>query len=266
MVLCVSVCVCACDIDVLQVSKLFGISLLDSNSIERPVAVERFQMDNGTEQFQLVFDDGSRSQFLETGQLDDFSKCLSDSTAPRPVKARKRTRSKRVSVSQRTARRQKEKNRQQKRQERDIARSGARKRHPGMPLRTFDSPDNARLLHSSVDIDHDRALRDDSSNIDAFPALPSGERIRESLQAYRRMVSEPVVAQCVCAVCAELDFAIQMTTYYVGERTSDQNQPALPPALLQSMKIKLVHNPIMPCHVPTLTGGTLMLLSVSTFV
>jgi len=242
-------CVC-----VLQVAKRFGIAILEPHSIEQPTAVDRFQMDDGTEQFQLVLADGSRSQVLELSQLDDFAKCLADRPPARPVKGPKRKHSKRGSGSQRTATRQKTQHRQQQKQSRDGAKCGKRNLQRQTTLRSFDAADYATQLHNSVDIDFARALHDDSSNVDSFPALPSDKRMRDSLQAYRQMVSAPVVSQCVCAGCAERDFVSQMTTYHIGERKSDPKM--LPLALLECMQRKLVHNPIMPSHMPTLTGGT----------
>jgi hypothetical protein len=99
---CVCLCVCVPD-PVLQVTKQFGVTLLAINNIEQPVVVERFQMDDGTEQFQLVFADGARSQFQKAEQLDDFAKCLSDRPPPRPVKLRRRAGKKRSANSQSTA-------------------------------------------------------------------------------------------------------------------------------------------------------------------
>ena len=106
----------------------------------------------------------------------------------------------------------------------DVLKDGSRKQQARAALRSFDAADKATQLHNSVDIDFARALHDDSSNVDSFPALPSDKRIRDSLQAYRQMVSAPVVSQCVCAVCAERDFVSQMTAYHIGDFESCQRR------------------------------------------
>jgi sulfur relay (sulfurtransferase) complex TusBCD TusD component (DsrE family) len=127
-------------------------------------------------------------------------------------------------------------------------------------LREFDSADKARELLATIDAEYERSLRDDASNIAAFPTVPSEDRVRASLHAFRQLVSEPNVTLRVCAVCAERRFLDRFRIFRIGanhDSASTSNTPsALPESLLLAMKSKLVHDPAMPSHLPPLTGGT----------
>lgn len=244
----------------LQATKRFGIDLQPGDSDLRPIAVERFQLDDGSEEFQKVFADGTRSERLRPDQLDDESRCLADRPPSPRARAPPRSR-KRKSISQRSAHAQNSRKRQ-----RNLAKTSANlgyapstKSNRVKTLREFDSADKARELLATIEADYAKALRDDANNVAAFPQLPSDERIRSSLHAFRQRVSEPNVTQLVCAVCAERRFLDRFRIFLVAATrdfpTSSTSPPVLSESLLLAMKAKLVHDPAMPSHLPPLSGG-----------
>lgn len=244
----------------------FGVSLLPVDTDQRAVTVDRFQLDDGSEQFQKVFADGSRSELLRSDQIDDESRCLADRPpSPRP-RYRQRSR-KRKAVSQRSSQINRLKNRQRMSAVSSAKLSDAPSRVK--TLREFDSAEKARELLATIDADYERTLRDDALNIAAFPTVPSEDRVRASLHSFRQLVSEPNVTLCVCVVCAErrsLDrFRIFLVANNHDSASTSNTLTALPDSLLLAMKSKLVHDPAMPSHLPPLTGGTCSLFSVCTF-
>lgn len=131
---------------------------------------------------------------------------------------------------------------------------------PNRTLVSFDKASKSRELLASVNTEYDRKLREDQLNINAFPCLPSDERVRHSLRTFRNLVSEPSVSQLVCAVCAERRFASDFQTFRIGAVVEHDNLrrsklPQLSESLLQSMKAKLVHDPAMPSHLSLVSGG-----------
>lgn len=238
-------------IDVAQAAQRFGITLPHSSTLQRAESVDRFELDDGTEEFQLVFADGTRSGFLRADQLDDYSKCLAELPLRQHVRQQTKPR-RRKRMSQGAAKKQRVQWRAQ-----NVAAKSKTLSSSAKPLRTladFDTKATAEKLLETIDADYERALHDDQANVEAFPALPSDDRIWRSLQSFRQLISEPAVSQLVCAVCAERHFVSRFRTFSLASVPSPSATP-LPDAMLTAMKAKLVHDPTMPSHLPQLTGG-----------
>jgi hypothetical protein len=235
-----------------QTAKRFGITLPDITALPRAESVDRFQLDDGTEEFQLVFADGTRSALLRADELDDYSKCL----AERPPSTRARQRPRRKSISQGSAKRRNAVKRDKRTASKSkaLAQSDTPSGKPQGTLAPFGTKSAAEQLLESIDAEYERALHDDQANVDAFPAFPSDDRIRRSLQTFRQLISEPAVSLLVCAVCAERHFVGRFRTFSLASVYSPPATP-LPDAMLNAMKAKLVHDPSMPSHLPQLTGG-----------
>jgi len=89
-----------------------------------------------------------------------------------------------------------------------------------LPVDCSDAPDeqaDAQGYQSSINADWDASQLQEQDKREAFPELPSQQRVQASLADFRMRVSTPHLSQACCAVCGEQWNASLIRTFSPGD-------------------------------------------------